>query len=109
MIIYMAVGIDSLNYKEGGFEVTIGGETHTVYIDGTVWKEITVKLANRTDNYVASDFGSGNEYIMSYVVTFTQEMKELLKDETVQIRAFLTDFSGNTIYSTTWNQGSLVK
>lgn len=107
--IYMAVGIDSLNYKEGGFEVTIGGETQTFYIDGTVWKEITVKLANRTDNYVASDFGSGNEYIMSYVVTFTQEMKELLKDETVQIRAFLTDFSGNTIYSTTWNQGSLVK
>ena len=94
--ILFAIGIDSLDYSVGGFEITINGVTKNFYINGTVWSSLTINDIT----YTPSQFGEGNNYIMYYIVTFDADMVQANPDITV--RAFLKEIGGSEfIYSKT--------
>ena len=100
--ILFAVGIDSLDYSVGGFEITINDVTKNFTIDGTVWSSLTITDSNTGEKktWLPSDFGEGNNYIMYYIVTFDDEMVQANPDITV--RAFLKEKGGSEfIYSKT--------
>ena len=81
--ILFAVGIDSLDYSVGGFEITIDGVTKNFYINGTVWSSLTINGIT----YSPIQFGEGNNYIMYYIVTFEDEIVQA--NPNITVRAFL--------------------
>lgn len=106
----MTIGIDSLDYENGGcgFYLTIGGTTKKFYIEnGVVWENLTVELPDKTDYITPEQFGTDNKYIMNHTVYFTESELAALADMEVSVQGFVTTFDGVEIKTDVFNCGTL--
>ncbi len=82
-------GIDSLKYKEVGFEITVAGKTVERGTD-TVYKQYTA--AGTT--YYPKNWGDNCKYISGLKINFQTN----LKDESVTFRPYVENFDGSKVY-----------
>ena len=96
--IMLLVGIDSLDYKAGGFEVSVDGSpVRKIDMGDTVWTSVNIHQTDgKTVPLTAADFGEDCKYIMYITLSFDETKYENLD---LTYRAYLTDFEGNTKYS----------
>jgi len=88
--IYLFAGVDSLNYKEVGFEVTINGYTRRI---GT--KVVYQRLKYGKTTYKPTDFGSKCTYGYAQSLFFG---KSFDKDTVLTFRAYAIGHDDNIIY-----------
>lgn len=90
-VIFLA-GIDSLDYSEVGFEITIAGETREIFTK-TVYSGY--KAAGKT--YAPDEFGEESEYIFGQAINFKTD----LKNEKVVYRPYAKTFDGEYVWGIT--------
>ena len=100
-------GIDSLEYAAAGFEVTIGGNTTTYTIDGTVWTALNLTLGGESVRLTPDQYGAGSQYIFYYVLEIDAGELETIGGEDVVVKAFAETFEGEKIYSGAYNYGTV--
>ena len=87
--IHIFAGIDSLKYREVGFEVTVGGETYELSTS-TVFNRIVAKNGNVTPDKLGDKCNS----IFAQTLVFSADKKS----EAVTYRPYAIDKQGNHIY-----------
>lgn len=70
-------GIDSLNYSEVGFDVTLNGKTQTFPVT-VVYDSVKVNMNGEVQTINASEFGKGVNHIFGQTINFpaTEEFKD---------------------------------
>lgn len=87
-------GIDSLDYKKVGFEVTVNGMTQEISTN-KVYTAINVTDGDgKVTTLNPSDFGDGLVYIFGEAINFTESYKTM----SLTYRPFAIDKNGNYIY-----------
>ncbi len=87
-------GIDSLNYKKVGFEVTVNGETRVIDT-----KTVYTKFTAANGDFVPSDFNGENgecNYIFSLSINFPYT--DEYKNASVAVKPFAVSKKGNTLW-----------
>ncbi len=82
-------GIDSLNYKKVGFEISVAGQNKKIDTNTVYDKYIAAGVT-----HTSSDFGSACIYIVGVAVNFPTDWAS----EEVTFRAYAIDLDGNEIY-----------
>jgi hypothetical protein len=82
-------GIDALNYKKVGFEVTVAGKTRTIET-----KTVFLGYTAAGIDYLPSAFGAACEYIFAIAINFPTD----LAGEAIVVRPYYEDFDGNVVY-----------
>ena len=90
--VHLFAGINSLKYKQVGFEVSINGETRTL---STKFVFRTVKATN--DTVTPEKLGAKCTSIFGHTIQLGEDMK----DAVITYRPYAVDKNGNTFYGKT--------
>ena len=82
--------IDSLNYDRAGFELTVNGQSRTVYV-----KYAYPEVVFGNGSYKASEICLGSKYFITYALTDIPQSEFYTE---ISVRSFVCDDEGNSVF-----------
>ncbi len=99
-VLLLTAGIDSLNYKNAGFNVKLNNLDVDFDINGKVWEKLNITVNGTEYNITPDWYGEESNYIMYFKVEITDAtMATINADTDITITAYADTFDGERIYS----------